>query len=229
LLIEVHQRKQDLTGALQVAHAWSIADTDSAEAQTEEAQLLSQQNDYDAALEHFRKAMELDPDFVIARSNYVKTMAGLGRIQEAIPFLSAELAKDPDISEGHSLLGLALDVAGRRKEAVQVFLSGLKREPNNVKILRELAWIKATSKDAQLRNGPEALQLARRAVELSPTDADFHQVLAAAYAENRQFDLAISSARRALQLSDSNNNQGLSSLIRQCIPAYENKQPIRAN
>lgn len=228
-LIEIYQREKDIGQALQVARAWSLADPNSAESQNEEAQLLSQKNDYDAALEHYRKAMELDPDFVIARSNYVQTMARRGRIPEAIQFLSEALAKDPDIWEGHSLLGLALDVAGRRKEAVRVFLSGLEREPNNVKILRELAWIKATSKDAQWRNGPEALQLARRAVELAPSDADFHQVLAAAYAENRQFDHAIDSARRALKLAEANNNQGLSSLIRQCIPAYENKQPIRVN
>ena len=98
-----------------------------------------------------------------------------------------------------------------------------------MKILRELAWIKATSKDPQLRNGSEALQLAKRAVELSPSEADFHQVLAAAYAENRQFDSAISSARRALELADASNQQSLSGLIRQCLSAYENKQPIRVD
>lgn len=229
LLIEILQRRKELAPVLQVAHAWSLADPDSAEAQTEEANILSQQNNYSAALELYRKAMELDPDFVIARSNYVQIMASQGRIHEAIQFLGEELAKDPEIREGHSLLGLALDVASRRKEAVVVFLSGLEHEPNNVKLLRELAWIKATSKDAQLRNGPEALRFAKRAVELSPDDADFHQVLAAAYAENRQFKNAIDSARHALQLAEANNNQGLSSLIRQCIPAYENNQPIRVN
>jgi tetratricopeptide (TPR) repeat protein len=212
-----------------VARGWLLVDPDSAEAQNELAQSLSLKNDYKSALEHYRKAMELDPDFVVARSNYVKTMAGLGRIHEAIPILTEELAVDQEIREGHSLLGLALDVAGRRKEAVDVFMTGLQREPNNVKILRELAWIKATSKDAQLRNGPEALQLAKRAVELSPSEADFHQVLAAAYAENRQFDSAISSARRALELANASNQQSLSSLIRQCLPAYENKQPIRVD
>ncbi len=192
-----------------MARGWLLVDPDSAEAQNELAQSLSLKNDYKSALEHYRKAMELDPDFVVARSNYVKTMAGLGRIHEAIPILTEELAVDQEIREGHSLLGLALDVAGRRKEAVDVFMTGLQREPNNVKILRELAWIKATSKDVQLRNGPEALQLAKRAVELSPSEADFHQVLAAAYAENRQFDSAISSARRALELANASNQQSL--------------------
>ncbi len=229
LLIQIHQNRNDLSKALQVAQAWLLADPDRAEARNEMAQVLSQQKNYDVALEHYRKAMGLDPDLVIARSNYVKTMVGLGRIHEAIQFMSEELEKDPEIEEGYSLLGLALDVGGRRKEAVEVFSSGLEREPNNVKILRELAWIMSTSKDARLRNGPEALRLAKRAVELSSEDADFHQVLAAAYAENRQFENAIVSAKHALQLAIANNNQDLSSLIRQCIPAYQSNQPIRAN
>ena len=228
-LIEIYQREKDIEKALQVARGWLLVDPDSAEAQNELAQNLSLKNDYKSALEHYRKAIELDPDFVVARSNYVKTMAGLGRIHEAIPLLTEELALDPEIREGYSLLGLALDVAGRRKEAARVFMSGLQRKPNNVKILRELAWIKATSKDSQLRNGSEALQLAKRAVELSPSEADFHQVLAAAYAENRQFDSAISSARRALELAGASNQQSLSGLIRQCLSAYENKQPIRVD
>jgi len=229
LLIGIRQSENGVANALRVAQAWVRADPGSAEAQHEMAQVLSRKKDYRGALEHYRKAMELDPDFVIARSNYVKTMASLRRLHEAIPFLSEELSEDPEIREGHSLLGLALDVAGRRKEAVQVFRSGLEREPNNVKLLRELAWIKSTSKDAQLRNGPEALQFAKRAVELAPSEADFHQVLAAAYAENREFDNAIRSARRALKLAEASNQQGLSNLIRQCLPAYENKQPIRVD
>jgi hypothetical protein len=54
-------------------------------------------------------------------------------------------------------------------------------------------------------------------------------VLAAAYAENRQFDEAVLTARRALQLADAANNEALAGLIRKCIPAYESGQPIRVN
>jgi len=112
---------------------------------------------------------------------------------------------------------------------MEVFESGLEREPNNVKILRELAWVKATAKDGQWRDGAEAERLAKRAVFLAPDDPDFQQVLAAAYAENRRFDEALETARRALRLAEANGNQGLSNLIRQCIPAYESGKPIRVN
>lgn len=229
LMIETLLQDNRLAQALQVAHSWSLADPASPEAHNEEAQLLSRKGEYQLALDHYKKAMELDPDYVVARSNYVQLMARQGRLEEVIRFLRKQLAEDPEIREGHSMLGLALDVAGRRKEAVLVFRAGLEREPNETKILRELAWIKSTAKDAQWRNGAEAVRLAKRAVELAPDDPDFQQVLAAAYAENRQFDEALATARRALQLADAADNQGLANLIRQCIPAYENRQPIRVN
>lgn len=229
LMIEMLLQNRQMTQALRTAHSWSLADSDNPKALNQEAQLLAQKREYDSALELYKKAMSLDPDFVVARSNFVQLLARQGRFEEVIRYLREQLTNDPEIREGHSILGLALDVSGQRKEALEVFKSGLEREPNNVKILRELAWIKATAKDGQWRDGAEAEKLAKRAVALAPDDPDFQQVLAAAYAENRRFDDALDTARRALQLAETNGNQGLSSLIRQCLPAYENKQPIRAN
>ena len=50
LLIQIHQGRNDGSKALQVAHAWTLADPESAEAQNEKAQLLAQQKDFEAAL-----------------------------------------------------------------------------------------------------------------------------------------------------------------------------------
>ncbi len=229
LMIETLLQNRQISQALRTTRNWSLADPDNPKALNQEAQLLAQKSEYDLALELYRKAMVLDPDFVVARSNFVQLLAKLGRFEEAIRYLRKQLVDDPEIQEGYSMLGLALDVSGRRKEAVETFRSGLEREPNNVKILRELAWIKATAKDEQWRDGVEAEKLAKRAVALAPDDADFQQVLAAAYAENLRFDQALGIARSALQLAAANGNQGLSSLIRHCIKAYESRQPIRAN
>ena len=142
-----------------------MADPDNPKALNQEAQLLAQKSEYDLALELYRKAMVLDPDFVVARSNFVQLLAKLGRFEEAIRYLRKQLVDDPEIQEGYSMLGLALDVSGRRKEAVETFRSGLEREPNNVKILRELAWIKATAKTS---NGEMELRRKNWLSELWP-------------------------------------------------------------
>ena len=228
-ILRIFSDRGDTAAGRTEARAWIAANPQSSEAQFALAELLSQGNDYDGSAERYRTAMELDPDYVTARSRYVQTMAQQGRIHEAIELLDTQLDDDPDILEGYSLLGLALDVAGRKSEAVRVFRSGLKREPKNPKILRELAWILATAKIPPLRNGAEAVRLARKAVANAPGEADFHHVLAAAHAENRQFELAIASARRGIQLAHENNQTELRDFIRQCLGAYERGQPLRAD
>jgi tetratricopeptide (TPR) repeat protein len=62
-----------------------------------------------------------------------------------------------------------------------------------------LAWLLATVANSQLRNGGEALKLARRANQLSGSSNPLIlRTLAAAYAETGDFKRAISAAHAAL-------------------------------
>ena len=74
--------------------------------------------------------------------------------------------------------------------------------PTDVVVLNETAWTLATSSDASLRNGIDALAYARRAAQLSqgkvPTILG---TLAAAYAEAGQFSDAVQTARAAVDLA----------------------------
>ena len=127
------------------------------------------------------------------------------------------------------MLGLSLDVAGRRNQAIALFRVGIQRDPGNVKCLRELAWILATARDHRFRNGSEALELAERLVELSPADPDLRNVLAAAYAETRQFEKALVEAEQGIQFAKANNNKVLLDFISICRSAYKSGQPLRTN
>lgn len=63
--------------------------------------------------------------------------------------------------------------------------------------LSGLAWLLATADDAGLRDAERALRLARTAVEREPT-AETLDALAAALAENGQFDAAVAAQQRAI-------------------------------
>ncbi len=209
--------------------AWRKADPNSTDANLILAELLTDTKDYTAAAEAYRKALDLNPDLFQARSRWVQMMTQLGRIDKAISLLQEELKADPDIREGHSILGLALDYSGRKRKAIEVFERGLERNPNSPKILRELTWIYSTAKDEELRNGPRALELCRQALSTSPSDPDLLQVLAAALAENRQFEEALKTAIRALELAQAQNQDSLANFISRCLPAYEKRLPLRAD
>ena len=227
--VQLIRERDNAKTTLAEVEAWRKADPDSFEALMTRAELLTEQKDYFSAEESYRKALELNPDLFQARSLWVQIMTRLGRIDKAISLLEKELHADPDIREGHAILGLALDYAGRKREAIQVYERGLTRHPSSPKILRELAWIYSTAKDDQLRNGPRALELGRQALSASPSEPDLLQVLAAALAENRQFDEALQTAIRALELAQAQNQESLTRFIRRCLPAYEKHLPLRAD
>jgi Flp pilus assembly protein TadD len=65
-----------------------------------------------------------------------------------------------------------------------------------------LAWLLATSPEAAIRNGGEAVKLAARAVDLSHgRNASMLDALAAAYADVGRFPEAVATVRRALELA----------------------------
>jgi len=75
-------------------------------------------------------------------------------------------------------------------------------------LLNELAWIYATANDPKLRNGAKAVELAEEAVRL--TNRQFPEsidTLAAAYAENHQFQKAVVTQQEAISLLKSDEEK----------------------
>jgi tetratricopeptide (TPR) repeat protein len=138
------------------------------------------------------------------------------------------LQLDSKSAEAHYSLGDALDEQGRTTEALAHWRDAIGLQPNDRQALRRAAWVLATSSDATIRNGGEALRFAVRAVELSGgRDARMLDTLAAAYAEKGQFADAALSARRALARSVQENQPALADEIRIRIALYEADQPFR--
>jgi len=93
---------------------------------------------------------------------------------------------------------IGLDQAGKFVEAQEEYREAVRLYPDDPVALNNLAWSLAANPRPELRNSQEAVRLARRAVELSDDQqATFIGTLAAAYAEDGQFNQAIETAERA--------------------------------
>lgn len=193
------------------------------------ADILSGENDKRAAIASYQRSLELDPDRVIARSRYLSLLVQMGEVATAIQFFQNQLKDDREIEDGFALLALAFDEAGSDGEAIDALENGLSLEPRNVNILRDLAWKYATSVESELRDGFRALELAGRAIKESPYQADIMQVLAAAFAENGEYQKASKTAQVALSLARKEGQSDLADFIEKCLEAYEKGQPIRVN
>src|SRR5262249_22137597 len=93
---------------------------------------------------------------------------------------------------------------GRNKEAVQQYQLTLNLDPEMVEALNDLAWIFASSPDADLRNGQEAVRLAQHACELTQFKIPLMGgTTAAADAAAGQFPEAVRRAEQAADMASS--------------------------
>ena len=88
------------------------------------------------------------------------------------------------------------------------------------------AWPRA--REARLRNGPEAVDLAGKAVELSRgQSAEILGTLAAAYAETGRFADAVRTADRAANLASAHGDSKLADACRAQLTVYRSGRPYR--
>ena len=113
-----------------------------------------------------------------------------------------------------------------RADRITHYRAVLKVRPDDVGALNNTAWLLATHPDPKVRNGAEAVALARRAAELTPGDPNSLGTLAAACAEAGRFAEAVRTARQAVDLARRQGDLALAASIQAKIRLYEAKTPF---
>jgi tetratricopeptide (TPR) repeat protein len=125
-------------------------------------------------------------------------------------------------------LGVAWSQAGRVDLAIGEWEKTLASEPHNLSAAYDLAWVCATFPDDAIRDGKKAVRLAEHVLELSEKkDPRNYRLLAAAYAENHQFDKAIDTAQRGLELATDQGNYAAANALNANIDLYRRNIPLR--
>jgi tetratricopeptide (TPR) repeat protein len=194
------------------------------------AMALSSVGRQEEAIAHLQRAAELMPEEPGYQGDLGAALAGQGRVEEAIPHLEKALQLAPNSAEAHYYMGVADSMRGNVVEAISEWRKAIGIQPDNVPALNRLAQVLASSGQASLRNGAEAVELAQRATNLAgdrePTLLD---TLAAAYAEAGRFPEAVETARRALDMAVERRDQRLAEGLRARLVQYEARTPFRMN
>jgi Flp pilus assembly protein TadD len=113
-------------------------------------------------------------------------------------------------------------------EAIARLQQALKVEQADPSIQSNLAWLLATCPDSSLRNGGQAVELARQANELTggKNPVVLH-TLAAAFAETGQFAEAVQCAQKALELAEAAGRKDLAERLNSELQFYEADRPFR--
>jgi len=199
-----------------------------AEAQNNLGLALRQEGRLDEAITHFQKAVEVNPEFAHAQDNLGSALRQEGRQDEAITHFQKAQELNPRNARADFDLAYALYSQGKISEALAYWRRGLRREPDTLPVLNQVAWVLATCPEASNRNGTEAVELAARAVQLSNgRDPAVLYTLAAAYAEVGRFPEAAQTTRQAMALATQQNRQPLVEALKVALALYEAKTPFR--
>jgi tetratricopeptide (TPR) repeat protein len=198
---------------------------------------LFRKGDADAAIAEAHVALNFDPNNGETYAVLGMALMTKGQLDEAIaqlskaveilsnysqPHYSKAVETLSNYSHAHYNLALALAEKGETLDAIAHYEKAIEAQPEMLEALTNLAWIFASSSDANIRNGPKAVELAEKASRLTnDTNPVVLRTLAAAYATNESFDKALETSRRALQFAQEQRNSELTETIRREMSLYE--------
>jgi len=184
---------------------------------------------YDEAVRTFQQALEIDPTHAAAHFNLANAYGRQGKYDLAEEQFD-EVVRN-GLSEPRRIRALADGYVrlGREGKAAFLYRQVLEMRPDDGSAMASLAWILATSPDEEVRDGAEALRLARAAEERLGKSPRILDVVAAAHAEEAQFDLAVRAIEEALKLATQTGTDAKVDprVLRQRLKLYRARKPLR--
>ena len=101
--------------------------------------LKAARGEFEGAIADYRRSLEIDPWFLMARFNLASTLSAVGRSAEAVDVLRRGVELAPDEPEMHYSLGLALGEVGRLEEAAKELCLAADALPGDPKKQRNAA------------------------------------------------------------------------------------------
>jgi tetratricopeptide (TPR) repeat protein len=183
----------------------------------------SQMDAYDQALADFKETLRLDPKNALAyfdrgllRSRKWVHDLALADFDQALQLESHE--SEPNRERGPVDKG-----KGEGESAKPNYAKLLLPDPSHAAAYNTVAWVWATSPDANRRDGKRALEFATKACELSGwKNANYLSTLAAAYAERGDFKQAVARQNRAVDLAAGEEKEHL----RARLQLYQSEKPF---
>jgi tetratricopeptide (TPR) repeat protein len=189
---------------------------------------LNEQKKYTEAIKRLSDALKLDPNYPGACRMMGSLLLETGKFNEAIPYLNEALRTDAKQAEIYKSLGLVYNQLGKYEQAIQVWRKATELEPNDAGFLNNLAWLLATTKDTSTQDVNKAIELAKRACELTGyKEPAMPDTLSASYAAAGRFDEAVTTAQRAIDIAKACGQNELAYEIQKRTELYRTGQQYR--
>ena len=192
--------------------------------------VLAQKGKLDEAIKYYNNAIKIKPDFLDAYYNLGNVFVRKGDVEAAIYNYRKALQVNPDFFKAYYNIARILSNQGNIDEAIYNYQNALRINNETPQALYNLSWIYSTSEKRRYRNGINAVKLAEKLCMLT----DYQQplaldALAAAYAENGNFEKAVETAQKALELALQLGPEEHVIGLKKRLKLYQAGQPYRQN
>jgi tetratricopeptide (TPR) repeat protein len=156
---------------------------------------------YEYALLDVNYAIRLDPNYADAYAGRGNAWYDKDDYDKAIADFDQAIRLKPKVAVYYRNRGKSYFKHGSFNRAIADYNEAIRLDPSNEWGYARLAYLRATCPDERFRDGPAALELAKKAYELDGgKEAHPLSALAAAYAELGQFDQAVAFETKAVDL-----------------------------
>jgi tetratricopeptide (TPR) repeat protein len=186
------------------------------------ADIALTQKQYAQALPYLYQGLKLKPGRYKVHHNLAVALGKLGKSEESVEQFKKVIELAPNDTQTRNKIALELLRQKQVSLAITQFESSLNLDPNQPHTLNTMARIFATTSDKNLRDPKKAIELAKRACELT----NFKQpatlyTLSIACASAGQFQQAISNAQKALSLANMAKQNTLAMKIKKHLQSLE--------
>lgn len=182
---------------------------------------LASQGKFDEAEVQFRGALRLKPDYAEAHIKYGNLLFLENKTDAAMSHFRTAVEIQPGNDEALRALAGACARGRNYEEAVKYFRLALKSNKDNPSTLNDLAWILAAEEAPGVHDPAEAINLAKRACELTQfKDPGYLDTLAAACSEANRFDEAAEFVEKASVLARNSGDAALAEKLHSRVSFY---------
>ncbi|MBI1917218.1 MAG: protein kinase [Planctomycetes bacterium] len=154
----------------------------------------------DQAIRYYTAAVALRPHSPGARINLSLALGENGSYDEALAAYREVIRLQPDNANSLDSPVIVLWKQGKLNQAIAACERLIELEPNQAVCHNELAWLLATCAEAKFRNPKRALELAKKAVALSPKERNYWNTLGVAHYRAGNWKEAVAALVKAMEL-----------------------------
>jgi tetratricopeptide (TPR) repeat protein len=162
-------------------------------------QVYGYQSNGQAAEAEFRRALELDPNYLPAYSSLAALFINAKQEDRAIAEYKKILAIRPDNAAVYTLIGMLEDARKNFDAAADSYRRALELDQNSMIAANNLAWLYAETGKGNL---DEAVRLAQTVVQRNPNVAGFVDTLGWVYYKKNLHGAAVEQLQKAVALDE---------------------------